>query len=167
VIPEFFRQRLARFALSTMNSRLPDQVIGHEVEGVYSAYLQRWKIIKSRWGNIYLHRFLRSDDDRALHDHPWSNMSILLCGELVEHRIAAGGVNLRNWLVPGNVVIRLSGRTAHRLELVAEDQGATALTLFFTGPKYREWGFHCPDRGWIHWTKFTDPSGNIDLGCEQ
>lgn len=35
----------------------------------------------------------RSDDDRALHDHPWVNMSILLEGTYTEHTIAQGGVH--------------------------------------------------------------------------
>lgn len=30
-------------------------------------YLLRWYIIPL---NVYLHKFMRSDDDRALHDHP-------------------------------------------------------------------------------------------------
>ncbi len=48
-------------------------------------YLNRWHLIpKNRWFNIYLHHFLRSDDDRALHDHPWWNASILLTGEYTE-----------------------------------------------------------------------------------
>jgi hypothetical protein len=35
--------------------------------------------------NVYLHHFLRSDDDRALHDHPWINLSLLLDGCYLEH----------------------------------------------------------------------------------
>ena len=35
-------------------------------------YLSRWHIIpRNRYFNIYLHKFVGSDDDRALHDHPW------------------------------------------------------------------------------------------------
>jgi hypothetical protein len=37
-----------------------------------------------------------------------------------------------------------------------------------TGPRYREWGFHCPQDGWIHWERFTkmhDP-GAIGAGCD-
>jgi hypothetical protein len=48
-------------------SRPPDFVIGGD-----SPYMLRWWIIpRNKFFNIYLHRFLRSDDDRALHDHPW------------------------------------------------------------------------------------------------
>ena len=33
---------------------------------------------------MYLHLFLRDDDDRALHDHPWDNASFLLTEGYVE-----------------------------------------------------------------------------------
>lgn len=36
--------------------------------------------------SVYLHCFLRSDDDRALHDHPWSYVTVLLFGRYEEHR---------------------------------------------------------------------------------
>ena len=58
--------------------------------------MRRWWVIpRNKWFNVYLHHFLRSDDDRALHDQPWWNLSILLDGEYTEHTIAAGGVRLR------------------------------------------------------------------------
>src|SRR5574337_503235 len=44
--------------------------------------------------SAYLHCFLRSDDDRALHDHPWFWCSVLLRGRYVEHTIKAGGVRV-------------------------------------------------------------------------
>lgn len=39
-------------------------------------------------------------------------------------------------------------------------------TLFITGPRIREWGFHCP-KGWVHWKKFcaVDQPGQIGSGC--
>jgi hypothetical protein len=43
-----------------------------------------------------------------------------------------------------------------------------AWTLFITGPRWREWGFHCP-QGWIHHDHFSDPAdpGNIGKGDDQ
>ena len=33
-------------------------------------YLHRWYVIpRNRFLNLYLHKFLRDDEDRALHDH--------------------------------------------------------------------------------------------------
>jgi hypothetical protein len=150
-----------RLLASRVTRRPPDVVIG----GRERPYLLRWFVIpRNRVFNIYLHRFLRSDDDRALHDHPWWNLSILIDGSYTEHRIAAGGVHEKVVLHAGDSRLRLSGRIAHRVEL----HDGPCTTLFITGPRYREWGFHCPDEGWIHWERFTasDDRGSTGKGCD-
>ena len=120
--------------------------------------LQRWYLApRNGVANAYLHRFVRSDDDRALHDHPWDNTSWILDGEYLEHR--PGDSVTRH---EGDVV-RRAATDAHRVELVT----GPVLTLFFTGPVVREWGFHCP-WGWRHWREFVEMStgGNkIGRGC--
>ena len=42
-------------------------------------------------------------------------------------------------------------------------------TLFITGPVVRDWGFHCPDAGWVFWKNFVDArdAGSIGRGCAQ
>jgi len=118
---------------------------------------------KNRLFNIYLHRFLRSDDDRALHDHPWWNCSIVLTGEYTEHSIADGGVHRRRIRRAGSWTLRRA-TAAHRIELHA----GPCVSLFLTGAKIREWGFHCPEKGWVHWRTFCDPedSGKPGKGCD-
>lgn len=137
--------------------RPPDVVIGTERE-----YLRRWFVIpRNRFANIYLHQICADDDDRALHDHPWINCSILLKSAYVEHTIAPGGVHHRTQRKVGDVVFR-GPRSAHRLELV---DGVPCWTLFLTGPNVRSWGFHCP-AGWRHWRDFTTPDGRgVGAGC--
>lgn len=151
-----FFKLLDRVALK----RPPDVVIGGPVD----PYMRRWWIIpRNRFFNVYLHRFLRSDDDRALHDHPWWNVSFLLDGSYIEHTISAGGVNIRTRRRAGDLKLRRA-RAAHRIELVA---GAECWTIFVTGPRLRTWGFHCP-RGWIDWRTFTNPAdggATIGRGC--
>ena len=67
--------------------RAPDFVIGPAGD----PYMRRWWVIpRNKWFNIYLHNIMRSDDDRALHDHPWTNVSVLLRGSYLEH--LPGGV---------------------------------------------------------------------------
>ena len=62
--------------------RPPDFIVGSETD----PYLRRWHLLpRNRLFNVYLHNFCRSDDDRALHDHPWVNMSVLLSGSYMEH----------------------------------------------------------------------------------
>lgn len=76
---------IADFIINRITRRAPDVVIGE----VHRPYLLRWWVIpRNPVFNVYLHRFMRSDDDRALHDHPWSNLSILLRGSYGEHTIA-------------------------------------------------------------------------------
>lgn len=143
-----------------IDARSPDFVIGGEDD----LYLLRWFVIpRNRWLNVYLHLFRRSDDDRALHDHPWVNASLLLRGSYVEHTIAAGGINRRVVRTIGDVALRRSTH-AHRIELHAGE----CMTLFVTGPWLRIWGFHCPDTGWVDWRKFTGDDGTtIGRGCDQ
>jgi hypothetical protein len=43
------------------------------------------RAINTRFGGVKLHHILRSDDDRDLHDHPWSFLSIVLKGGYWEH----------------------------------------------------------------------------------
>lgn len=141
------------------NRRAPDQIIGRADDH----YLRRWYLIpRNPVFNIYLHHFLRSDDDRALHDHPWWNLSILLEGRYVEHTIPQGGVNQRTLRRAGQMKFRFA-RAAHRVELT----DGPCWTLFITGPRIRQWGFHCP-AGWRHWKEFTKPGapGEIGRGCE-
>ena len=127
----------------------------------HDVYLRRWWVIpKNKWFNIYLHNFFRSDDDRALHDHPWWNVSILLRGEYKEH------TRQRIYLRRAPVVVFRSAVCAHRIELTTN--GGSVWTLFITGPKIRDWGFLCPN-GWRHWSKFVSlrAGGNdIGPGCE-
>ncbi|MDP2354603.1 MAG: hypothetical protein Q8M31_00890 [Beijerinckiaceae bacterium] len=153
--------------------RPPDMIIGGEDH----PYLRRWFVLpRNRLFNVYLHHFLRSDDDRALHDHPWVNASLLLDGCYIEHTIKAGGVNVRTFRRAGDFVLRRAS-AAHRVELMAtETHGLNGLTfvpgacwtLFITGPRIRSWGFHCP-KGWVHWRIFTNPEDGgrtIGKGCE-
>lgn len=154
----FFDRLIAR-----AESRGPDFVIG----GHDNPYLLRWFLIpRNRFFNIYLHKFLRSDDDRALHDHPWPWCSILLRGSYVEWSKPRAGSPLGYHVErfeEGS--IRCHGpRYAHRLVI---DRGSDCWTLFITGPRVRQWGFHCP-KGWVHWKKFTadDDAGAVGRGCE-
>lgn len=147
--------------IARITRRPPDVVIG----GHDRPYLRRWWVIpRNRFFNVYLHEFLRSDDDRALHDHPWANCSVLLRGAYTEHTIQAGGIHAAEVFDAGSVHVRLSGTIAHRIEL----HEGPCWTLFITGPRYRQWGFHCPEQGWVHWERFTaaDDPGAIGKGCD-
>lgn len=149
--------RITERLLAVSDSREPDFVIG----GHQDPYVRRWWLIpRNRIQNAYLHQFLRSDDDRALHTHPWLwNVSILLRGRY------------REWFGegPNDYVERQApafkfrwGPAPHRIELTH----GPVWTLFLTGPRIRQWGFLCP-QGFVHWRDFTDADdkGAVGKGC--
>ena len=151
--------------IARISRREPDVVIG----GQDRPYLLRWWVIpRNRFFNVYLHQFLRSDDDRALHDHPWVNVSVLLRGAYREHT----HTGVQTIAAPA-IRVRASGKFAHRIQLFAdglingEIHEAPCWTLFFTGPRYRQWGFLCP-QGWRHWKDFVsmNDSGQVGPGCD-
>jgi hypothetical protein len=145
--------RLARLLASILipPDREPDFVIGDH-------YMDRWWLIpRNKLANIYLHHIRHSDDDRALHDHPWWSISLCLRGRMKEMTTEG----LRD-VTAGDIVIR---RATHAHRLIIEDEDCW--TLFITGPIVRQWGFHCP-QGWRHWKEYVAPmeKGQIGRGCE-
>lgn len=138
---------LSSWAEEIKSTRRPDVTIGDN-------YLNRWWIIpRNDYLNIYLHQLNHDDDDRALHDHPADNISVVLSGSYRE--ITPEGEFIRK---PGDVIHRKAD-ALHRLELV---DGVTT-SLFQMGPKYRQWGFQCP-QGWVQWNKFVDPDDPTKAG---
>lgn len=157
--------------------RPPDFIVGGEKD----PYLLRWYLLpRNRLCNVYLHKFLRDDDDRAMHDHPWSSLSIVLKGGYFDITPGPDGTEQRVWRGVGSVIFR-SAVSRHRVECRRESfcvfdteswlQGQQAVkeiarpawTLFITGPRVREWGFWCP-RGWVHWRDFTAGTNGEEVG---
>jgi hypothetical protein len=56
--------------------------------GIGTPYMDRF-VLQTPWFEVRLHHILRSDDDRALHDHPFSFTSLLLTGGYREVRPVA------------------------------------------------------------------------------
>jgi hypothetical protein len=141
--------------------RPPDETIG-DLDG--NPYMRRWHVVRKHelldrdapdaiaklWPhttppeNIYLHQFIRSDEDRALHDHPWPWTTILLDGSYIEHLSAdpgdPTGPTRATQRQPGEIVHRAEAARPHRIELI---DGQPVVTLFIT---------------WAHW---------IELYCER
>jgi len=98
---------------------------------------------------VVLHRFVRSDNpEDGLHDHPWGYMSIILSTGYHEH--TKHGVKFHK---PGSIIIRRA-KHQHRVELPASENGPV-YTLFFMGPRIRNWGFQIGDE-WHHWKDWID-----------
>ncbi len=89
-----------------------------------------------------VHHILRSDDDRAPHDHPWAYLTIVLRGGYWENvpKWDKEGHYLgmdRKWHGPGSILFK-PAKSWHILEL---PEGQTAWTIFITGRKVNDWGF--------------------------
>lgn len=170
--------RLPSCILRRLHAVLMDRVANRRepdftVMNAGGPYLRRWWVIpRNRVFNIYLHQFVASDEDRALHDHPWINLSVLLDGAYREYMTH----DRCRYREAGDVVLR-GPRAAHRVELfkrwVVRGGEVTGFvmcpvwTLFITGPRVRQWGFLCP-QGWRHWKEFTAGKNGerVGRGCE-
>lgn len=144
--------------------REPNLTLTREDGGVY---LKRWWIIpRNRFMNLYLHQFLGSDDDRALHDHPWWFVSWIIKGEYDEltpgPRFDVDRDSLKRTLRMRWSIVFRPADWAHRVQLIQVHEGQwveqPVWTLILTGSRGRKWGFHCP-KGWIPWTQFDSQGG--------
>lgn len=169
-MPDWLTMAALRYAAKVASTRKPDVVIG----GTDTPYMWRWYLLpNNRYFNVYLHLFMRSDDDRALHDHPFWNVSWLLDGSYTEvtareHDPVTGDPIIsrgyrREFFTAGELKFR-HAEYAHRVELTH----GPCWTLFIRGTKRRKWGFWCP-KGWKHSKEFTarDAGGSsiIGRGC--
>ncbi len=147
-----------RFILNLLVRVLPAPRVIYDREGG-TPYLSRWYLIGAKpdedaklkgqvvfretWltrlpFNLYLHRFHRSDDDGALHNHPWRwSLSFILAGGYSEERRATHGDAVERRMVTPWSFNFIRGTDYHRVDLIESD----AWSLFFVGPKVGTWFF--------------------------
>src|SRR5688500_17625240 len=70
------------WATRILSAILPFKVI---VNCARDPYLVRWYLFRSGPVSIFIHKFVRSDEDRALHDHPWAFLVIPIWRGYIEH----------------------------------------------------------------------------------
>jgi hypothetical protein len=124
--------------------------------------MYRYILFRSKALGIYLHHMMRSDYDRALHDHPWPFVSLVLRGGYFEHHDQTEDRSeISEWRGPGSVLVR-PAEWRHRFELdyewwTPEDKGPVipSWTLVVVGRRAKPWGFFLAD-GWCWWRKHND-----------
>jgi hypothetical protein len=195
--------------------RKPDELIGSEDD----PYMQRWILFRPGWfqrfvgrttdriqwyltrralrqprpkdwlPSIYLHKFLRSDDDRHFHDHVGWSISIMLSAGYWEVTPDASRAMIQElphlvpsyrkrwtWVKPWTIRFRRAtdphfialGRVVTRDKFGFEtiSSNRTALhdipvwSLWIRGPWRREWGFYTQD-GWMPWHEYHDRGEEI------
>lgn len=114
-------------------------------------YMNRWWLLPygwlTKWKGRYdfavrIHEILRSDSDRAYHDHPGPYLSVVLKVGYweVTPKYDRSGLYVgesREWYGPGSIILR-GAKSWHRLEI---PEGQVAVTLFFTFGYKQKWGF--------------------------
>jgi hypothetical protein len=94
-------------------------------------YLERYYLFTLFGVRFYLHRFVASDPDRGLHDHPWPwALSIILSGSYYEHR--RGSLSERHWFN------WITGDAFHRVIL---HKGQVWTLFAHRARRSKEWGF--------------------------
>jgi len=166
--------------------RKPDLIIGPRA----NPQTIRWHLLVVRGGwQLSLHKWLRSDDDRAPHDHKADNLSVILSHqgfvEVVRHYFNGSGIIVPgtdyppSWLVRRGWQLQADGRwfkdrehfrkpwrfyfrkaeTPHRIELI---DGRPVWTLWLRWPARRRWGYWCP-KGWRDADEYnTNRQGGTD-----
>lgn len=112
-------------------------------------YLTRWRIIQTPWFGAYLHCIRRSDNDRHLHDHPWSFASVILRGGYQEERLVSDPhiepheISCKDRRV-GSFSFR-KHTSFHRIHCLYRDP---TWSFVFVGRRREEWGY-LVGTGWI------------------
>lgn len=122
------------------------RVIEHEGE----PYLERYYAGTWFGTRYFIHRFMMSDPDRGLHDHPWLwAKSYILAGgydELVLKHRKVVTVERRAFEIN-----KFDGYAFHRVTMPDHLKGKT-WTLFTHGPREKDWGF----------LEYTEKDGLVD-----
>lgn len=146
-----------------MLTKLVDWLIAFAKRNPYSHigdYMERyWIVAYGKWWAfdvaLRVHHILRSDMDRAFHDHPWPYISVILRGGYTEVKpVFESGIyvgDTRRYYGAGSVLFRRA-KAWHRLEV---ETGQTTWTLFLTGRYQQRWGFLVKPEYKVYWKDFA------------
>jgi len=131
--------------LEWLSDRLPCRLINGDAN---EPYLERYWVGSFFGMRIYIHRFVASDPDRGLHDHPWGwGFSTVLSGSYSEEYESFGKIETRkiNWFnwIPG-----------YKWHRVKYEGTEPVWTLFIRGPSRKVWGFKQADPYYIDSDRF-------------
>lgn len=150
--------------------------IGSNADGLYME--RDWLIEKSDSAPAArIHKIRRSDLDRAAHNHPWRNFSVLLDGlyyelmpsqdgvedlSLLPSHLKTGLSNIEPLTVhirrPGDVICR-DFDVRHKIVV---DPSHLPTSLFVTDVKRQEWGFFT-ESGFVHHEHYLFGENSTDI----
>lgn len=161
-------ERFVRGALERVSRHLPYR----EISGEKGVFLRKYLLYRTSQEKdsvrIHLHHFLRGDEDKEPHDHPWSwAVSLILVGGYTEERLIPKPISYIPFSRSGRLgfamvkipfkpfsINYIGLETKHRVTI---PEGKDAWTLFISGPVVKSWGFYqCLAQG-------HDPSGYAEV----
>lgn len=119
-------------------------------------YMERYYLFRRLGWTCYLHRFVRNDSERHLHDHPWRQAySLVLSGEYQEERmILLAGRSTLLW----DQIVRwgnsINTKDIHRISGVMPE----TWTLFLHTHRVRPWGFFEPSAQGYRYEPYAGPN---------
>jgi|SRR5579885_579264 len=119
-------------------------------EGV--VHFRRYRLLQTPWFAIYIHRILKSDGDKHMHDHPWGFFSFILEGAYKEITCFAPNFNIHDpheFVYYSGSLVHHTAEDCHKLTLLSE----SVLTLVFAYGKRRVWGYQT-EQGWIDFQSY-------------
>lgn len=135
-------------------------------DGPDDIYLIRYYVFRSRFFNIFIHRFLRSDRD-DLHDHPWNFVTYIVSGAYLEYKWnestqkvdCVSRIGASSYGAPINRLALRKATDRHKVEVwypcSFANKDHAPLTICVTGPIKREWGFWRNGQ-WVDWREYLD-----------
>ena len=132
-----------------MFNKFVSRIYGSKAGNDGSLFLLRLKLTpKTRWGRLFLHVFMRGDQDPEPHDHPWDFWTFPLVTYKeeyidVEDCQRYGAFDLKTRFVRR---FHLHHRVAEHVHRVLDPLGRLPIiSLVWHGPRKRAWGF------WVGW----------------
>lgn len=140
-----------------------------------TVYLVRYIVFKSKWGCMYIHRFMRSDSDTP-HDHPWNFFTYVISGGYKEvfyskskpqhkdNKFSALWEKSLRTRLPGSIAYR-NATDIHQVVVERpyemEEIEQAPFTVCLIGPRIRDWGFWSEDGAtFTDWRKYLNISPN-------
>lgn len=156
------------------DNRTPGITWGQRLGEPGCEYLRRWVLNLGKLGSIRVHHWTGSDDDRALHDHPWWFVTIVLQGgytDVSACTVCGGSGQFHPHLPMGCPPCKGTGRAyehvrapairfrralhAHTVKVDCDG----AWTLMLCGPVSRDWGFYTSE-GWKRMRRYFKDHGH-------
>jgi hypothetical protein len=127
-------------------------IYGCEARGdADSPYLTRYTLVSTRWFQLCVHVFHRSDADE-LHDHPW-NFWTLILWRGYDERVSSLSMPHSSQLLHHRAGAFLY-RPAEHMHRVILREGKPAVTLVLMTKRRREWGFMNRRGTWQQWQEY-------------